>query len=229
MKFCHKVFHLDKDTDRSVYVKDINTYLRDHSKELYTPTIGISSQEEYNNFIIENHDFPIDPLGYNLDNVQGWKYGEIGIWASNFLAYKNFLNTDFDYLILMEDDILFDESYMPRLIDYMSELPEDWDLFSYFVPKDQKIKYQNHHDIERDNVCLSYQDWSMLCYVINKKSASKILNMMQSGFNLPLDWYFYRQTNIFKCYTVKPWVTIGCTLASIESTFQTKENRKVLV
>lgn len=228
MKFSHKVFHLEKDKDRFEYTKNINEYLINHSLPLNTPTIGLSSQEEYELFTKKNPDFYVNPAGYNLDNVQGWKYGEVGIWASNFLAYKNFLNTELDYLILMEDDILFDDQYMPLLKKYIQELPEDWDMFSYFVPRDQKLKYENRHDIGKENVCLSYQDWSMLCYVINKRSAQKIIDSMHDGVYLPLDWHFYRNTQFFKCYTVKPWVTIGCKLASIESTFQKKEDRKIL-
>lgn len=230
MNFCHKVFHIDSNNERDNYTKSINLYLNNHSVELNTPTIKISNQEEYEYFIKENQDFNINPQGYNLDNLQGWKYGEVGIWASNFIALKSFIQSDNDYVILMEDDIIYDDQYMPLLKKYIKELPENWDMFSYFVPKDQKLKYvHEHHDIGKDNVCKSYQDWSMLCYVVNKRSAKKILEIASLGIYLPLDWFFYRQTNIFNCYTVKPYVTIGCKLAPIESTFQKKQERKVLL
>jgi GR25 family glycosyltransferase involved in LPS biosynthesis len=229
MSFCHKVFHLDSDNERHAYTESINSYLADYSNELITPTIKISNQEEYESFIKNNSDFNIDPKGYNLDNIQGWRYGEVGIWASNFLALKAFIDSDNDYAILMEDDIIYDENYMTLLDKYIKELPLWWDMFSYFVPKDQKLKYNHEsHDVGKDNVCKSYQDWSMLCYVVNKRSAKKILDFTKQGIRLPLDWFFYRQTNVFNCYTVKPYSTIGCTLAAIESTFQRKQERKIL-
>lgn len=227
MKFTHKVFHIDSNSERDWFAKSINLYLSNYSEELNTPTVEIRSIEDLKSYYLHNPDFNIDPNGYNLDGVQGWKLGELGIWASNYTAWKNFINTDSDYLILMEDDITFNQNFFPLLEKYLSELPENWDFFSFFVPADQYHKY-NLSKSYGENTSMLYQDWSCLCYVISKNGANKFLSMMSSPVSLPLDWFFFRQTSKFYGFSVKPDVEKGCTLMPVESTFQTKHERQII-
>jgi GR25 family glycosyltransferase involved in LPS biosynthesis len=227
MKFTHKVFHLEGDESRDYYVNSINEYLSSYSKLLVTPTIRISNQEHYDAFLQSNPDFIPDPYGYSLNGEQGWRFGEIGIWASNWTAWNNFLKSDADYLILMEDDITYSSIFMEIIINYMAQLPEGWDIFHAFSPADQFGKYTGSHDFGADDVCIAYQDWSCLCYIITKNAARKMIDH-SNMFNLPLDWYMFRQNHLFKTYTVKPTSEFPCTLLATESTFQTKQKREII-
>ena len=225
--FCHKVLHLDKDSDREPFVDNINEYLSYYSDILETPTIEISNKDQYLNFTNSNPDFNIDPNGYNLHNEQGWRYGEVGIWASNWTAWKNFLNTDKDYLIMMEDDLQVEDNFMDLLIKYLNELPQEWDIFYYYCPADQFNKYSQSFSTS-EHTSVIYQDWSSACHVISKIGAEKLLSTSSTGINLPLDWHVFRQKNKFKAFTIKPEVEIGCRLTEIESTFQSKQSRQIL-
>ena len=227
MKFAHKVFHIDTDSERDWLVKNINIYLSKYSTELFTPTIQIRSADDLLSYYKNNPDFLIDPQGYNLDGIQGWKLGELGIWASNYTAWKNFLNSDNDILILMEDDIVFNDNFFPLLKEYIEELPSNWDMFSFFVPEDQFNKYNDDLSIG-NNTSYIYQDWSCLCYIVNKRGAQKALDLMSSKVSLPLDWFFYRQKDQFAMFSIKPESSKGCTLAKLESTFQNKHERQVI-
>lgn len=227
MKFAHKVFHIDSDSERDWLVKNINIYLSNYSTELDTPTIQIRSHEDLLSYYEHNKDFNMDPNGYSLDGVQGWKYGELGIWASNYTAWKNFLKTDYDYLILMEDDIVFNNNFFDLLKNYILELPEDWDFFSFFAPADQYHKYGMSKSYG-ENTSFLYQDWSCLCYVLTRKGAQRSLDIMSEKVCLPLDWFFYRQVEKFNGFTIKPDAQQGCTLAKLESTFQGRHERKII-
>lgn len=227
MKFTHKIFHLDKDTDRNFGYQKANDALKYFSSEFNSPTIEISCREDFEDFINKNLDFNVDKNGYNLHNQQGWKWGELGIWASNWLAWNKFLQSDYDYLILMEDDILIYPSFRELLEEYMQQLPNNWEIFHYFVPADQHGKYNVRLDVSAD-LCRCYQDWSCLCYIINKDGAKKLIETSAQGITLPLDWHMFRQTYKFNMYTIKPFSEYGCTLESLDSTFQNKEDRKVI-
>jgi len=227
MKILHKIFHIEENNNRSELVNSMNDYLYSYSKVLDTPTIKISNQKEYELFIKDNPSFIPDQNGYSLNGEQGWRYGEIGIWASNWTAWNNFLKSDADYLILMEDDIVYSDRFIDITIDYMKQIPENWDVFHAFSPADQFDKYNSSHDIGANDVCRSYQDWSCLCYVITREGAQKLVDNSKR-FNLPLDWYMFRQKNIFNTYTIKPSSEFPCTLFPTESTFQTKQKREIL-
>lgn len=227
MNFTHKVFHLDKDHQRLDLFNSMNSYMQEYSEELDTPTISISNNIDLECFYEDNPLVKFDKGGYEFNNEVGWRYGELGIWASNITAYINFLKTDKDYLILMEDDIEYFPGFFENLLKYMSQLNSDWDLFFYYAPGNTNT---GEFYPEEDDVCKAYQDWSCLCYVINRKAAEKIINDVNTNsISLPIDYYFFRQPEKYNCYTVKPTSKLYCKISGLESTFQTKQQRKVLV
>lgn len=221
--FCYEIFHIpgygESHLDRADLFKSLNDYLSTRMDRLDTETILISNESDYFDFN-EKHNL--------IKTSREFKWGELGIWASNLLAIKNFLNTDKKYLMLMEDDIYVPDkdAFLYLLEKYMGGLPKDWDIFSYFVHPDQLPRFsQEIHSIP-DNLYIvkAYQDWSMLCYVLNRKSAKKMLDTcIATGLTMPIDWYIYRQPDIFKSFTPHPLAEIGCKLYDIVSTFQTRE------
>jgi GR25 family glycosyltransferase involved in LPS biosynthesis len=227
MNVAYKLFHLPRDHDRNKLVENVHSNLLKNIKILNTDTIKISSYDEYIKFKDDYPDFNIDINGYNLDNKQGWRYGEIGIWASNWLAWKNFINSNYDYLILMEDDIVLYENFLIELEKYMKQLPKDFDAFHAFCPADQNHKYDPSMDVS-DNICSSYQDWSAACYIISRTGAQKMIHFASSGIKLPLDWFMFRQKKLLEVFTLKPDTERICDILEIQSTFQTKEDRKPL-
>lgn len=227
MNIAYKLFHLPRDHARNKAVENVHSYLLKNIKILNTDTIKISSFEDYTKFKEGNPDFNVDPLGYNLDNKQGWRYGEVGIWASNWLAWKNFIKSEYDYLILMEDDIVLYENFLPELERYMKQLPENFDAFHAFCPSDQNDKYDIAMDIS-DELCSSYQDWSCACYIVSRSGAQKMIYLASRGIRLPLDWFMFRQKNLFSVYTLKPDAKRICDILNIDSTFQTKEDRNII-
>lgn len=227
MNVAYKLFHLPRDHERNKLVENVHSNLLKSIKILDTDTIKISSYDEYVTFREQYPDFNIDPNGYNLDNKQGWRYGEIGIWASNWLAWKNFIESDYDYLILMEDDIVLHDNFLDNIKEYLTELPSEFDAFHAFYPKNEEHKYKTELDISK-NICSSYQDWSCACYIINKSGAKKMIELASRGISLPLDWFMFRQKHALSIYTVKPTTNEICTVLNIQSTFQTKEDRKTL-
>lgn len=253
-KMCYKIFHIpgygESHQTRSDLFNYLDSYLINHIDRLETDTILISNLDQYNNF---NKEY------FQLNPKFDFKWGEMGIWASNLLAFKNFLDTDYEYLMLMEDDITTrdNDEFLMLLQKYMDMLPEDWEIFSYYVHPNQYARYYSRPTQEFDigisinsilniedqnelfdgsveatpddsaEVVKAYQDWSMLCYVVNRKSAQKMLeNVLHDGIDQPIDWYaFNKRHKYFKSYTLSPKATKGCGLYALESTFQQREQR----
>ena len=222
MKLCYKVFHIEGMGDsaaiRSELNYKINNYLNNVFNELDTPTIQIMNQYQYDEF---NKTYGL------LNPTFEFKYGELGIWASNLLAMQNFLESDYDVLMLMEDDISYNENFVQLLDAYLKDMPEDWDVFSYFCHSNQFSLFNNIYNGAR--IVPAYQDWSMLCYLLNKRGAKKILDSVkETGINMPIDWYIFRQPDRFKSYTLAPYAPQGCSLYETTSTFQHIDERVIL-
>jgi GR25 family glycosyltransferase involved in LPS biosynthesis len=230
MNIAYKLFHLPRDYDRNKLVENVHSNLLKNIKILDTDTIKISSYDEYVSFKNQNLDFNIDLNGYNLDNRQGWRYGEVGIWASNWLAWKNFIDSDYDYLILMEDDIVLYENFLIELEKYMKQLPKGFDAFHAFCPADQNHKYNASLDVS-DKLCSSYQDWSAACYLITREWAKFLIDkyFVDNKYVLPnnhtalADFIIY---NGAKCYS-KPLFTYSVDFeTSITAPNNTKEDKE---
>ena len=228
IKISHKVFHLEEAKERKQYADSINKYLQAYSNDLNTKTIRISDQSDFLKEIQNNPDFNLDFNGYNLDNIQGWRYGEVGLWISNFIAWKEFSKSESDIGIFMEDDILYNNDFIDLLIEYIEEIPEDWDAFFFAVPPGQFHKYDSESmDFGAKSTCRVYQDHWMLCYVLSKNGVKKAIDSVRMGVSLPLDWHFFRQRNLFNSYSLKPDSKFACFGSPTDTTFQNQE-RKVM-
>jgi GR25 family glycosyltransferase involved in LPS biosynthesis len=65
----------------------------------------------------------------------------------------------------------------------------------------------------------------LLCYIVNRDSAKKILDFVkENGITEPIDWFIFNKFNkVFNTYTISPEATPGCELYETTSQFQQKE------
>jgi GR25 family glycosyltransferase involved in LPS biosynthesis len=183
-----------------------------------TPTINYSSINQRKQFLSKYPEF--NPL-------RDFKKGELGIFASNYQAWNKFLKSDFDYLLIMEDDIKLDNNFIDGINSYLERLPKDWDFFSPFVHWWQSANLYNKetHDYGDKDICKSFQTWSLACYFISKQGAKKILESLNNGFEDPVDWYIFKNTELFNIYTLKPEANRFCDLLYLDTTIQNYESQ----
>ena len=139
--------------------------------------------------------------------------GAVGLWVGTYLAYKTFLSTDADALLIFEDDVVVSKNLFKVLGYYASELPDDWDILSLLIPWDNVQAYTNQHDIiNKEILCKIYQNWSTGGYMISRKAAEYTIKDIESnGISAPIDFYLYNfrydnQTphHIFNSLNIKP-------------------------
>jgi GR25 family glycosyltransferase involved in LPS biosynthesis len=219
MKLCYNIFHIENLGQSSNIRKQLSNQvvsaLYGVVDRIPTHPVLINNQELYDNFV--NNVFDLKP---HFE----FKFGEMGVWASNIVAINEFIKSDYDVLMLMEDDIQINNNFYELLSDYLNTIPEDWDVFSYFVHPNQFDRYTDIRS--NDEIVLAYQDWSMLCWLITKPAAKKLIeDISKNGINMPIDWYIFRQPEKFKSYSLSPTARRGCELYDTVSTFQQIDDR----
>lgn len=219
---CFKIFHNEEDTPlmekRNILTQRATMQLEKDFDNFDTPTIMMKNTDDIKSFY-KNAQIKVDPKGWLGD---GWKPGELGIWASNYTAWKNFSESTYDHIILMEDDIQLSKDFGQKLYEYIDELPEDWDVFTVYVPPTGNIRYKKdgkHLDIGKKNVCKVYQSWSCLCYVVSKSGAKKLLEMVKTPVSRPIDHYLFYNEDI-DVYAIKYNRANICNIYSTTSTVQ---------
>jgi GR25 family glycosyltransferase involved in LPS biosynthesis len=160
-------------------------------------------------------------LHLNFNHIQedrktgrtGFTKGEIGLWLSTILALRKFLETEFDVLVLFEDDIVVQEDGINLVNQFLSKIPRSFDFFILFTPENQYPIYgRKRHVLAflRKNLFFDdpnkltgvYQHWSSGAYALSRKGAQNILESIQKEISLPLDWHLFRGK--FKSFCFKP-------------------------
>ena len=219
---CFKIFHNEEDTaimqKRNILTQRAITQLNKDFDNFNTPTIMMRNVDDIQSFY-KKAEIKVDPKGWL---GEGWKPGELGIWASNYTAWVNFSNSNYDHIVLMEDDIQLSKDFSTRLHEYIDELPEDWDVFTVYVPPTGNIRYKKdgaHLDIGKKNVCKVYQSWSCLCYVVSKNGAKKLIEMVKTPVSRPIDHYLFYNEDL-NVYAIKYNRANICNIYSTTSTVQ---------
>lgn len=252
---CYNIFHLDQPTLNSRLRETIKESISNIISQIatlnQTKTIQIYGESELIDFLINNEKFLIKPEGHSYqvplyvsdekernkyDKINekdtGWKYGEIGVWASNYLAIKSFINSDFEYAIYFEDDFEIKEGFIELLQNCFSELPEDWDVLYPYSHKREEVWYEQikeKNDIGKKYICKTWHELSQACYLINKKGAQKVLDYVQNdGISKPLDVAFLRKPNKIITYGCKPIQNPPYENKTIPSTFQYGKNQNLV-
>jgi GR25 family glycosyltransferase involved in LPS biosynthesis len=219
---CFTIFHAEDDNPvmqkRNMLASKATKMLQEKFDKIQTPTIIIKNVDQVKDFYSKAK-IKIDPLGH-FGN--GWKPGELGIWASNLTAWQNFLKSDYDYMVLMEDDIVLGKNFNETLIKYIEELPEDWDIFTAYTPPTGNVRYRKNKEdlfIGKKNICKVYQSWSCLCYVISKKGAERLLKEVKTPVKSPIDNYLFYHPKL-NVYAIKMERGNICDIYTTKSTVQ---------
>lgn len=228
---CFEVFHTDLgNTLRNAsYEETLKTL--SFLPRLGSPTIYLNTVDKMDKFCKDTPKFKVNTV---LDYAQPGETfppstGVVGVWASNYTAYKKFLETDKDILLLFEDDIIISKNFKTIVESYMRELPVGWDFFSFFVPEDSLFAYQEaEHNTGEKNVCISYQQWSCAGYAVSRQGALKAVENVESyGITAPIDWYIFNfrmkheeEQMRFSTFTLKPksYIPVKLLLAASQYT-----------
>lgn len=191
------VFHIEGvNKGRDYCYSDLTEFLKTHIKFIPTPTVNLSSDDQVSEFL--SSVYPEFRVNYTKDywvpgNNFPHKAGVVGVWASNYFAWKALLESDKDALIIFEDDVILGANFPGIIQKYVKELPQDWDIFSFFVPEDTHVRYTDSHQVEGAKyICRNYQDWSCAGYMISRAGAEKALkDIEKNGVSDPVDWYVF--------------------------------------
>lgn len=108
--------------------------------------------------------------------------GELGCTMSHLKAIKHFYyETDLDYIIICEDDIVFDTvEYWPfTWSGFMSSVPYDWDVLQCSITSTKNLRANLHPRLIND-FCAAF-------YIITRHHAEKLIKHHVKGDKYRLD------------------------------------------
>jgi len=203
MKIAYTIFHSDKLDDnimnRKKNVKILDKKFSKIGKKYESEVIVIKTIKDYKNILKQQKELR------SLKMFGKFRIGAIGLIFTTYCFYKKMLKEDFDILIILEDDSFIYKNSILNIIKYINQLPKDFDIFSMYDNPFFFKKYNSkNHDINKDDICISYNNFSTMGYAISKKGLIKYLEYMEKIINGPIDLFLFDDAKDTKKYAIKP-------------------------
>lgn len=130
------------------------------------------------------------------------RLGQLGIWYSVLNAL------DHAPIVTFEDDALLHSNFQWEFEARIAELPEDFDFFSLFIPRDSDHIYTTDHSAGWF-ICKTYQRYGGVSMYYSKNGARKIKSLLErDGITGQYDdtLYEYSKRGELNGYCSKPIV-----------------------
>ena len=126
---------------------------------------------------------------------------QCGITLSHINAYRNIMNNEYKYSLILEDDVILDDNFGDKLNKGLKKLPDDYDML--FIGNGCNLhipfnKIRPHKFIYKK--CREPTNWGgnggTRCtdsYLVSKKGAKKLMSyiskLKEGAINMPIDWW----------------------------------------
>ena len=157
----------------------------------------------------------------SIFNLSQLNKATIAISLSHFYAYNEIANASniYNFALILEDDVILSDNFLDKLNNYISQLPEDWDMC--FIGDGCNLHIETKKLIPKQNIykkCLYPTNWggngATRCtdsYIVNKKCAIKLcdyITKLQIKINLNIDWWLNDacRDNNFNVYWGEPTI-----------------------
>jgi GR25 family glycosyltransferase involved in LPS biosynthesis len=135
------------------------------------------------------HHFKKKPKVYDHYKKDKKHLGHFGCYLSQMKCYEEFLKTDKDYCIIFEDDMeIKSDSFKKNVEDHVRNVPKGWDVILFGYNLNDKYHKDRNKGIQMINNIINIRSFTGLHgYMINRKSAMKLLNELQDH-RWYIDW-----------------------------------------
>lgn len=123
--------------------------------------------------------FGLNPKGRNLN------HSEISLALKHCWIIKDALSKGCQSILILEDDVILDDSFIEKYNEYKLQLPTDWDIF--FVGSCCNLHINNQ--IKGVNVYKTYTSRCCHAYSISLSGLLKLKDEI-NNINEAIDWYF---------------------------------------
>ena len=102
--------------------------------------------------------------------------GLIGLWISELNAFYSLLESDYDALLIFEDDAVLVDDFEYKFKACLEELPSEFGMFSMGYSNIYLNHYTPEHLIDKNNICRIFQTGDSFTMLYNKECVREMLD-----------------------------------------------------
>jgi collagen beta-1,O-galactosyltransferase len=179
---------------------------------------AIDGKYTINQTYLENLNIRLLPNYEDPYNHRPMNYGELGCFFSHYFIWQDMIKNNYlNGILILEDDVRFDESFKRKLEKILLNNSLNWDII-YLGRKIMKSNEENYENIiEQFLIEPSYSHWTV-GYLLSLRAAKILINENPLQKILPVDeylpimydhhpnenWKSYFSNRILKAYAFHP-------------------------
>jgi GR25 family glycosyltransferase involved in LPS biosynthesis len=138
--------------------------------------------------------------------------GNISCGINHLLIWKKIIESQFNNVLVLEDDIVFLEHTINNLVELTMQLPKDFNIISLEDGAGLTVSNYITKNITPDKVVYKAPDGRMRCtgaYIINKRTCEKLIALnLKRKFSLEIDMqlWLYGNLDLLNIYWAEPHV-----------------------
>lgn len=209
-RFCYQSFHVPKDDENSQFrasnQQKIFNLLDEIAEPLDSPTYAFSTIEETREFVTTHN------LKFKSSMTRPFYLTEIGLLCGWYKSLLKFIESDFEYMIIFEDDMWVSQDgkkVTDLILKIINEyLPADAELLNLYVTDVEMRDYLPEYDLN-EYVSRGYNYLCCGMLVFPRVGALKLLEVFKNEVTKAVDLIMFRHGDIgMKFYCLNPKIQV---------------------
>lgn len=178
------VINLNRSKERYAHIKKHLNGLGLNIERIEAVDGSTLSQEEINE--------TVDLEAHKTFFLHAPKSGTIGCSLSHIKVWQTFLQSNFEFAMIFEDDVSFDAKNLKMVIDDLIKHKDLWDVASFELHRPRRIPLTIKKLVNNHHLCIFLTKTTHSgAYIINRKAAKNLLKKALP-IKMPVDHYFTR-------------------------------------
>lgn len=157
--------------------------------------------------------------------------GEVGVFASHYLAWKYIVENNLNSMLILEDDAILEKDFLKKYNIGINNLPKNWDYISFYAHKYTVNGFFRENKNKKDYIINEYvvknfQKVALSCYCVSNNGAKKLIKYVeQVGMNQEADLFVFGSEHIenLNAYCINPEINFPVKLINFETQIQNSD------
>lgn len=142
--------------------------------------------------------------GKNLEKIEGLSPGKVGAIYSHREVIKFAKDNQFENILILEDDVEFDDNLNKMFFEFINEIPKNWDMIFFGANHSKNNIWMKEPLIEVSNhVYKIIRSYANHCYVVRHAAYDRLIEVL-SKKDKPSDVLISDIQGELNCYLFRP-------------------------
>jgi GR25 family glycosyltransferase involved in LPS biosynthesis len=148
--------------------------------EMFNGIDAVNDYDFYKSFALTNNIIRPELINFLEGTIINNKplYGILGCYLSHIFVLNDFINSNYEWLLVLEDDVILENFNIELINELIQEANEIDSNFIQLYTSPQFFEKQLKEKLITKNLRKMISQWGAVAYLINRKAVTHIINLI---------------------------------------------------